>query len=196
MTGVRVSITVDDNAVYTSSEVAKHLQLSSGMVRRYHLSLERVIGLELPRDPKTNGRLVTADQLAALTEARRRVQVDSRLSVEEALGQLYGTVTDAPDLEPILPPNDGLKELLERVLEELADVKAEVSELRGENRELRALTDSQEEIRAEANRFKKMNGYLLGELERRRLTAEKEADLSWWQQIFRMMANDQTGNNQ
>ena len=71
---------MNSEAVYTSSQVGDRLGLKSGMIRRYHLAYESVTGEELPRDPQTNGRLVTDDILSVLERSRNLVRESPSLS--------------------------------------------------------------------------------------------------------------------
>ena len=186
-TGVKVPYMTGKN-IYTSSEVARHLDLSTGMVRRYQMALESVLGEPLPRDRRTNGRLVDEVQLAQLSEARRRVMIDSRLSVGEALGQLYGTVTDAVVPEPLLPSDSAVQELLKAVVEELSALREEVTVLKGQNKQLEDTKVENENLSAEVEKAKKLNDYMVGELKRRRLEQEGRAP-TFWELLFERLSS-------
>lgn len=183
---------------HSTSQVAKALSVKSGMVRRYHLALEGVMGTSLPRDPQNNGRLVTDEQLAMLQQARELVRANPSLSVEDALKSVLGIYTG-----PTAPavPRD---ELLEAIMLELRGLRREV---RAQREDLTALREQNaaltEQVRvlptpslrseepsaprvivvsnSRAEETERMNRYLLGELERRRLEAGAEGKRrKWW----------------
>lgn len=102
------------------------------MMRRYHLTLEEVLGEPLPRHEVSNGRLIDGEHLRLLLAARELVKRDN-LSVKHALRQLLSI----PAAPPLPSPQQGgsadltpLLEALERQSQEIAALREEVSGLR------------------------------------------------------------------
>jgi len=124
----------EETVYYTPARAAEVLGVGRSTLRRWAHLFERVIG-PLPRDDR-GGRLWTAGALALLAEAKRRAS-EGRISIEEALAALKG---EPLELELPKPPQDLGQEVLgalERLVERLAAVEAELRALREENAELK-----------------------------------------------------------
>ena len=122
---------------YTPAQAAQQLEVSSAMMRRYHLTLEEVLGEPLPRHEVSNGRLLDSQHLQLLLLARDLVKREG-MSIEHALRQLL-TIPTAPPLQaPLHPPLQGssgvdlapVLEALERQSQEITALREEVSGLR------------------------------------------------------------------
>jgi len=119
---------------FTPARAAEHLGVGRSTLRRWANLFERVVG-PLPRDER-GGRLWTAEALALLAEAKRRA-AEERTSMEEALKVLKES---AEALELPKSPEDLGQEVLgalERLVERLAAVEAELKALREENATLK-----------------------------------------------------------
>ena len=135
----------EETIFYTPSRAAEVLSVGRSTLRRWAHLFERAIG-PLPRDER-GGRLWTKEALALLAEAKKRASQE-RISMEEALKSLKD---QAQDLELPRPPEDLGQEVLgalERLVERLEAVEAELRALREENaglkRALKALEEPKE----------------------------------------------------
>ena len=124
----------EEPVYYTPARAAEMLGVGRSTLRRWAHLFERVVG-PLPRDER-GGRLWTAGALALLAEAKRKAS-EERISIEEALRALKES---ARDLELPKPPEDLGREVLgalERLVERLEAVEAELKTLRDENASLK-----------------------------------------------------------
>lgn len=124
----------EEPVYYTPARAAEVLGVGRSTLRRWAHLFERVVG-PLPRDER-GGRLWTAGALALLAEAKRKAS-EERISIEEALRALKES---ARDLELPKPPEDLGREVLgalERLVERLEAVEAELKTLRDENASLK-----------------------------------------------------------
>lgn len=144
----------ESERVYSSAQVAKLLDLSGGMVRRYSLALERLTGEAIPQDPR-DGRQFSERHLQTLQAARRFVLGHRGLSVEEGIRKALGLAEEPVELplnpsvmtggaevaqmfsealrrygEPLLTEVRTLRESNEAMVEELVALRREVGELR------------------------------------------------------------------
>lgn len=178
-----VTPTMNDETMFTPSQVGDALGLKSGMVRRYHLAYESVTGEKLNRDPATNGRLVTSDQLATLEQARNLVkETNGVLSAEDAIKQVLGVIT--ANTAPVIPQ----AELLQAMVEELKRMNNRLESIENENmaltntvatlqRQLEAPKDNDE---LDTRILKLVNESLRQQNER----LEQEAKKPWWQKLL------------
>ncbi len=124
----------EEPVYYTPARAAEVLGVGRSTLRRWGHLFERVVG-PLPRDER-GGRLWTAEALALLAEAKRRASGE-RISMEEVLRVLKES---ARGLELPKPPEDLGREILgalERLVERLEAVEAELRALKEENAELK-----------------------------------------------------------
>lgn len=164
----------DAETYQTPKLVAHQLKVSASGLRRLAAIYEAVYG-PLPKDA-LGGRMWTSEAVARLSSAKALHEVGAVRSVREALerpdGLLSGEIVDLPERhDPVV--------LLERVLSELVELRQEVAQLKA-TRELPEASGMDTRRAEEAER---MNRYLLGELERRRLEAEEARHdrQRWWQ---------------
>ncbi len=150
---------------YTSKQVHERLGISGGMLRRYAMALEEVVGKKINLHPR-DGRQYTGAQVAVLERAKQEVTKRRGLAVETAIRLVLGK--EVPDtallppaalvppgsdpeavrtaLEPFLTEVQALRRGDERLLE-VNERALEVSEQVLE--ELRALRAEVEALRAE-----------------------------------------------
>lgn len=151
------------------ADAAAHLELSSSTLRRYAAAYEGVHE-PLPRD-RQGRRLWTLGALDRLSAARRVLESGSVQSIKAALEQLNHP-TDLP--ARVTPDRD---DLLIAMMAEIRSLRQEVREIK--DRQLEA----PREQNAELEEQRRLNTYLLGELQRRR--GEEEATRTrrraWWQ---------------
>lgn len=144
----------ESERIYSSAQVAKLLDLSGGMVRRYSLALERLTGEAIPQDPR-DGRQFSERHLQTLQAARRFVLGHRGLSVEEGIRRALGLAEEPTELplnpsvmtggaevarvfaealqrygEPLLTEVRTLRESNEDMARELAALRREVGEMR------------------------------------------------------------------
>lgn len=117
----------------TAGEVAERLGIGTGMVRRYALALEQVLGIHIEIDP-VRGRLYPEQVVQLLEEARAYVVQHPGGSVEEALRHVTGQVE--PDETPARPPPSGTDHLPALLREFMAQQESQSLALAEQNREL------------------------------------------------------------
>lgn len=128
----------------------------------------------MPKD-SMGGRLWEPQAVARLEAAKVLVDAGRVKSVREALERPFESVET--ELET-LPHKVGASEALELVLVELRDLRAQVATL--QDRQL----ETPREQNAELEEQRRMNQYLLGELERRRLEADQPQHRGFWARVF------------
>lgn len=125
----------------------------------------------MPKD-SMGGRLWEPQAIARLETAKALVDAGRIKSVREALEQPFESIET--ELET-LPRKLGSSEALELVLVELRDLRAQVAALQERQLEV------PREQNAELEEQRRLNSYLLGELQRRR--GEEDTETSkrrWW----------------
>ncbi len=175
--------------VYISAaEAASRLAVSGTGLRRLADIYAEVHG-PLERDHKTNNRLWTLTVVERLEEARTLMRSGRAASVKDALVAVAGGV-EAP-VGALSTPARGLAqggaalemlaqrfEALERDNREMRRLLQEVLEL---NRALARQLEAPKDTSKSEPELARMNAYLLGELERRRLEDEtKKRRRPWW----------------
>ena len=130
--------------IYSSKQVARVLDISGGMLRRYALALEQMTGEAIPQDPR-DGRRFTQRHVELLTAARRFVVGHRGMSVEDGLRRALGLAEQAP-AAPLLRslPGDSpdvvaaLGEVVGPLLHELRELRASNTRLADEVEGLRS----------------------------------------------------------
>ncbi len=169
-------------AVYSTQQVADRLGIGAAMMRRYLQTLERIRGQELPQT-RRDGRQIGHAEVDLLVNAKALIDTHHGLSIEAALRMvLQGSVGET--VAPILPSSTVGGEALIHALqaaysEANAPILAELRELRAE---VIALRERPQIDTGHESETKRMNRYLLRELERRRQEAELGGQhRPWWQ---------------
>lgn len=148
----RVSAMSGAEQIYSSKQVARVMDISGGMLRRYALALEQMTGEPIPQDPR-DGRRFSQHHIELLTSARRFVIAHRGMSVEDGLRRAIGLAEEVP-AAPLLRslPGDSpdlvaaFTEVVGPLVDELRALRSsntrladEVEGLRHEVREQRAL---------------------------------------------------------
>ena len=166
-------MTNSDDGIYQSPRlVAGRLGVSASGLRRLAAIYEGVFG-ELPKDAM-GGRLWEAQAVARLEAAKMLVDAGRVKSVKDALKRPKDQVE--AELET-LPQKVDASEALALVLAELCDLREQVSAL--QQRQL-AAPNGETNRDAELLEHRRMNQYLMRELERRRLETEALRRRPWW----------------
>ncbi len=157
-----------DEMYLLPADAAEHLELSPSTLRRYAAAYEDVHEV-LPRD-RQGRRLWTLGALERLSTARKVLASGSVQSIKAALEQLN---------HPSGPPERvgvDRDELLIAMMEEIRNLRREVAEVK--RHQLEAPTSAGAEL-AEQRR---MNAYLMGELQRRHdeLSGTHTSVRGWW----------------
>lgn len=151
------------------ADAAAHLELSPSTLRRYAAAYEDVHA-PLPRD-RQGRRLWTLGALDRLSAARRVLESGSVQSIKAALEYLNHP-TDLPER---VTPDRG--DLMVAMMGEIRSLRQEVSEIR--ERQL----EPPREHSAELEEQRRMNAYLMGELQRRSQVAQPQRR-GWWARVF------------
>lgn len=182
--------------VISATDAAERLGVSASGLRRLGSIYSQVHG-ELPRERNTEKRIWTSEVIERLAQARALVEAERYRSIKEALEALDRGVADvvvelAPQVQPPLP------EALEVLLDEIKTLNARLAAYEQLEARLASVERLEEEVRAmrqqleapkriavidnsQADELRWMNGYLLGELERRRLEGERnQKKYQWW----------------
>ncbi len=152
------------------ADAAAHLELSPSTLRRYAAAYEGVHE-PLPRD-RQGRRLWTLGALDRLSAARRVLESGSVQSIKAALEQLNHP-TDLPE-RVTLDRHD----LLIAMMGEIRSLRQEVLEIRE-----RQLEPAQGTQSADLEEQRRMNAYLIGELQRRS-ESEQPQRRGWWGRVF------------
>ena len=164
---------------YTPAEAADEYGFAPSLLRRYAAIYES-LGGRIPQD-KRGGRIYSAELLTHFSGARERVKTGEK--VEDALRTLeLAPVKHVRGVDNSFDAQRAL-ELFERVLSVNEALEQKVAELQDQVAELtrRQLEAPQAPTAREAE-LERLNGYMLGELERRRLEIERERQRRpWWQ---------------
>lgn len=164
----------DDQMYLAPKLVSDQLGVSPSGLRRLAGIYEAVYG-DLPKDAM-GGRLWEPQAVARLKAAKALVEAGRVKSIREALERPENSVTN--ELET-LPRKVDASEALMSVLEEIQTLKEQVAAL--QERQL----EPPREQTAELEETRRLNAYLLGELERRRLEGEQAPRRGWWTRVFR-----------
>ena len=171
------------------AEVAAHLQITSGMVRRYGDALERVTGRVLPR--VNQARAFSEAQLIQLKQAREMVGAGfGNLSIEQALRRVMGL--ESPEVIDLsVTPNDGGVAL--QVRQEVQTLLEMMTRVEGQNAALLERLNGQiTQIEAQAgtaNRLEaleRQNTELLEVVKRleARVSSEVDRPVGWLARVF------------
>jgi DNA-binding transcriptional MerR regulator len=115
--------------IYSSSEVAGRLGVSTSLLRRYGLAWERVQGESLPQLPGL-GRLYPEDVLETLLEAHAWTELRPEAGVEEALRAVLGVSTaGGRDAELAHAVQESVSRALSPLLAELHGLRSELRAL-------------------------------------------------------------------
>lgn len=160
---------------YTSKQVHERLGISGGMLRRYAMALEEVVGNKIDLHPR-DGRQYTGAQVAVLEQAKQEVTKRRGLAVETAIRMVLGK--EVPDtallppaalvspgsdpeavrtaLEPFLTEVQALRrgderllEVNERALEVLEGIQSQLAAAHADREELRELRAAVAALRSE-----------------------------------------------
>jgi DNA-binding transcriptional MerR regulator len=158
----------------SNEEVAQRLGITPAGLRRL-ADIYGEVYEPLQRDTHYNNRrLWTLEAVERLEAARELVKADRTRSIKAALQMLQsGVETSQEGL--VLPSKEVSKDpLLLAVLEHVQRLEVRIESMQRQLEAPRPQTDEAEELR-------RMNAYLLGELERRRLGDEaKKEQRAWW----------------
>ena len=160
---------------YSSKQVADQLGISGGMLRRYAMALEEVVGNKIDLHPR-DGRRYDGEQVAVLMRAKQEVTNRRGLAVETAIRMVLGQ--DVPDtallppaalipqgsdpeavrtaLEPLLTEVQALRrgderalEVSEQALKVLKGIQAELAAAHADRQEVYKLRAEVEALRSE-----------------------------------------------
>lgn len=158
-------------------EVADRLGVSSSGLRRLASLYEGLYG-SLPRD-SSDSRIWPTEAVERLEGARALVSQGRAKSIQDALQAVEtGDRTASGGLAPRPPQVEALAALVR----EMQAMRRELAELRSESATMRRQLDAPQDTSGSEPELARMNAYLLGELERRRLEDEaKKERRAWWQ---------------
>jgi DNA-binding transcriptional MerR regulator len=158
-------------------EAADRLGVSSSGLRRLASLYEGLYG-PLPRD-SSDSRIWPSDVVERLEVARALVSQGRAKSIQDALHAVETGDRAATDgLAPRLPQGEALAALVD----EMQAMRRELAELRSESAAMRRQLEAPQGTSGSEPGLARMNAYLLGELERRRLEDEtKKERRAWWQ---------------
>jgi phage-related protein len=156
------------------------------MVRRYHLAYESVTGEKLSRDPATNGRLVTAMQLATLEQARNIVkETNGVVSAEDAVRQVLGVITTGTN--PVMPQ----AEIMQAMVDELRRINTRLELIETENKILTSTVGQlQKQLEAPKDNDEldtRVLKLVNESLRQQNAKLEVEASKKWWQRLVNLM---------
>lgn len=166
----------DLERTYTPAEATELIAFAPSLLRRY-AAIYEAIGGSIPHD-RRGGRIYSGVLLEHFSQARERVRAGE--TVEDALRTLdlaptkgvtdVQTTLDAKDLLSLL---ERLADANEQLAQEVVGLRAEVAEVQ------RAQLEPPTKDRSELEETRRMNTYLLGELERRAAVAAPSRR-PWW----------------
>jgi hypothetical protein len=167
-------LTGSDDQIYLAPKlVSEQLGVSPSGLRRLASIYESVHG-DLPKDAM-GGRLWEPQAVARLEAAKALVNAGRVKSVREALVRPEESIVS--ELEA-LPRKVDASEALDLVLAELRDLRVQVTDL--QNRQL----EGPHEGNAELEEMRRMNAYLLGELQRRSQAEGQPRPRGLWARLF------------
>lgn len=184
--------------IVSATEAAERLGVSASGLRRLGAIYAQVHG-ELPREQRTEKRIWTGEVVERLAQARALVEMERFRSIKEALEALdkgldLNLATDlATDLQASPTPETlgvlieeirrlhNRLEVAERAERKLEEVGERLANL---ERQLEAPKDYGNR-EAELEEQHRLNQYLHGELERRRLEAERTPTRRPWWRLWR-----------
>lgn len=157
-------------------EVADRLGVSSSGLRRLASLYEGLYG-PLPRD-SSDSRIWPTEAVERLKAARAVVAQGRAKSIQDALQAVEsGDRTASDSLAPRPPQGEALAALVS----EMQAMRRELAELRAESAAMRRQLEAPKDTSGSEPELARMNAYLLGELERRRLEGEGEKRIKpWW----------------
>lgn len=165
---------------YPPGDAARQLDVSPSGLRRYANFYEEVYGL-MPRDPQGR-RMWTGEAVGRLAAAKAVLAAGQAAGIKEALAGLESGKTAAPEALTVTLPRDALGVLLKEMqsmreqLEGLQRLEARVEALQRQLEAPRGETDGDAKL-AEQRR---LNQYLMGELERRSQLESEAPRRPWW----------------
>lgn len=169
--------------VISATDAAEKLGVSASGLRRLGAIYAQVHG-ELPRERRTEKRIWTSQVVERLGQARALVEAERYRSIKEALEALDKGVDIDVATELATPVREPTPEALGVLLQEirsLQDRLEAVERLEAEVRALRRQLEAPKDTSGSEPELARMNAYLLGELERRRLEGEREKrSKPWW----------------
>ncbi len=171
--------------VMSASDAAQRVGVSASGLRRLGTIYAEVHG-ELAREPKTEKRIWTAEIVERLGQARALVEAERCRSIKEALTALdkgididlstdLATPVQAPTPEALGVLLNEIRSLQQR-LEGLERLEVRIEEMQRQLEAPRA--DPKRDI--ELAESKRMNQYLMGELERRAKLGIEAPRRPWW----------------
>lgn len=173
----------DDGVFLESGEAADQLGVSASGMRRLAVIYESVHG-DLPRKTKTDARLFSSSVIEKLRMARELVERYNYKSIAEALQEISGGVR--PDIvtssalesqAEVSGASAGVLLAEMRIMQErLEGLEAHVGNL---TRQLEA-PKGENDGDAELAEQRRLNQYLMGELERRSKLETTPRRLTWW----------------
>jgi hypothetical protein len=169
--------------VVSATDAAEKLGVSASGLRRLGTIYAQVHG-ELPRERRTEKRIWTSQVVERLGQARALVEAERYRSIKEALKALDKGVDMDVATELATPVQEPTPEALGVLLQEirsLQDRLEAVDRLEAEVQALRRQLEVPKDTTDSEPGLARMNAYLLGELERRRLEDEtKKKQRAWW----------------
>lgn len=169
--------------VISATNAAERLGVSASGLRRLGAIYAQVHG-ELPREQRTEKRIWTSEVVERLGQARALVEAERYRSIKEALEALDKGIDIDVATELAVPVQVPLPEALGVLLEEIRSLQERleaVDRLEAEVRALRRQLEAPKATSGSEPELARMNAYLLGELERRRLEDEAKTERrSWW----------------
>lgn len=149
-------------AIYTPAEAAKLLSISVSGLRRYGAIYDEVYD-PLPRDPQ-NRRVWTHAAVTRLRHAKGLVDTGRAVSIQAALENNSTPVQDNVEIEVRDPQNEALRRL-GAALDTITKLEQTNQQLIGE---VVALRQKLEQGDPNADELRRLNEYLMAELERAR----------------------------
>jgi hypothetical protein len=125
----------DDNAVYSTRQLADSLKLGTAMIRKYAVALESITGEEIPLK-RRDGRQFSREHHAVISHAKALVDSNNGLNIETALRMALGTVEISSDALLAPATNRDSLEITQALTEAVArgnqELLAELRQLRQE----------------------------------------------------------------
>lgn len=154
--------------LYPPAEAAKLLKVSVLGLRRYGLLYEEIFG-PLPRDPQGR-RLWTPGAVERLRRAKALMGEGRAVSIQTALEMDDTPVQDVQEVTSYDPSNEALRRL-SGALDTITRLEQTNQKLL---QEVSALRERLEEGDPNADELRRMNAFLMGELENARAATEPE----------------------
>ncbi len=170
----------NETIYYPPGDAARQLDVSPSGLRRYANFYEEVYG-PMQRDPQGR-RMWTGEAVGRVAAAKAVLASGQAAGIKEALAGLESGETAAPEALTVTLPRDALGVLLAEMksmreqLEGLQRLEAQVNALQ---RQLEAPTGKTGGD-AELAEQRRLNQYLMGELERRSVLETTPRRRAWW----------------